>query len=542
MKTLPRLIVLVALVVAALAATSSFAFGASRLVFSDEFNGPLNTANWTNDTPWNTHYTTGDAEYDDPANCTFANGMMTLKTEDRANHGYAYSSGIVTSLPHTKFSYGYFEIRAKLPGGPGVWPAFWLTNDSTLEIDALEMLGSDNHRIYGTLHENNAQIYQGIKDGPDYSAGFHTYGVDWQPTYVKWYIDGVEFASYNRSMPSDPMWICLDTAVGGPWGGMPTAATHFPVTYDIDYVRVYDTMPAANVAPVANADTYATSNATAKRVSAPGVLGNDTDANGDKLTASVVTQPSNGALSMATDGSFTYTPNAGFSGSDSFTYLVSDGSVFSAPAQVTIGVADANVHGPYAMADSYSVGINTALSVATGNGVLANDVDTLGRDMTALIVVQPAHGTVSLADDGSFTYTPESGFAGVDTFTYVAADGSAVSDATNVSITVVQPVAPQTVATKPVVKLKSRARRTYNVGGAVRFAAKPESGVVVSVQIQHLVRGTWRGYATAKMRNPAANYKTVLKLHKGTFRVRASVAVGGAKTATSLWAKSFRVR
>jgi len=542
MKILPRLIVLVALVVAALATTSSVAFGASRLVFSDEFNGPLNTANWTNDTPWNTHYTTGDSEYDDPANCTFANGMMTLKTEDRANHGYAYSSGIVTSLPHTKLTYGYFEIRAKLPSGPGVWPAFWLTNDSTLEIDALEMLGDRPSRIYGTLHENNSQIYQGIKDGPDYSAGFHTYGVDWQPTYVKWYIDGVEFAAYNHAMPSDPMWICLDTAVGGPWGGMPTAATHFPVNYDIDYVRVYDTKPAANVAPVANADSYASASATAKTVSAPGVLGNDTDGNGDKLTASVVTQPSNGSLDFNADGSFVYTPGSGFTGTDSFTYRVSDGSVYSAPAQVTIGVADSSVRGPFAMADSYSVGINSTLNVANVTGVLANDIDTVGRGMTALIVLQPSHGTLALADDGSFTYTPATGYSGPDTFTYVAADGSAVSNATDVSITVVQPATPQTIATKPVVKVKSRVRRTYSVGGAVRFGAKPKSSVVVSVQVQRYVHGKWSGYKTAKMKNPAANYKTVVKLQSGTFRVRASVAVGGAKAATSLWAKSFRVR
>ncbi|MDR3685491.1 MAG: Ig-like domain-containing protein [Coriobacteriia bacterium] len=539
MKTLPRLIVLVALVVAALAATSSVAFGASRLVFSDEFNGPLSTATWANDTPWNTHYTTGELEYYDPANCTFANGMMTLKTETRANNGYAYSSGIVTSLPHTKFTYGYFEIRAKLPGGPGIWPAFWLTNDSTLEIDALEMLGSDSHRIYGTLHEHNAQIYQGIKDGPDYSAGFHTYGVDWQPDHVKWYIDGVEYASYNHAVPADPMWITLNTAVGGPWGGVPTSATHLPVNFDVDYIRVYDTMPTANVAPVANADSYATAYATAKSVSAPGVLGNDTDANGDKLTASVVTQPTNGTLTMAADGSFKYTPNAGFSGIDSFTYQVSDGLAASAPAQVLIGVAGSDVRGPFAMGDSYAVGVNTTLNVGTDNGLLANDIDTMGRSMTALVAVQPTHGTLALSDDGSFAYTPASGYSGVDTFTYIAADGSAVSDPTGVSVTVVQP---KTIATMPVVRLKSRARRTYNVGGAVRFAAKPKSKVVVSLQMQRYLRGAWHAYKTPKMTNPAANYKTVVKLRRGTFRVRASVSVGGAKAATSVWAKSFRVR
>jgi len=250
MKTLSRLTLVLALAVAVLVTMSSAAFGAPRLVYSDEFNGPLNTAVWANHTPWDTHYTTGELEYYDPANCTFANGFMTLKSENRANSGYAYSSGIVTSLARAKFSYGYFEIRAKLPKGPGIWPAFWLTNDSTLEIDALEMLGDRPNRIYMTLHKNGSQVQGVAKDGPDYSAGLHTYGVDWQPTYVKWYIDGELCATYNGAMPADPMWICLNTAVGGAWPGSPTAATAFPVDYDIDYIRVYDTKPAvATVAP-----------------------------------------------------------------------------------------------------------------------------------------------------------------------------------------------------------------------------------------------------------------------------------------------------
>ena len=345
MKTLSRLAVLFVLVVAALAATSPVAFGATHLVFSDEFNGPLNTANWTNDTPWNTHYTTGELEYYDPANCTFANGMMTLKSEDRPNNGYPYTSAIVTSLPHTKFSYGYFEIRAKIPGGRGLWPSFWLTNDSTLEIDTFEELGDRPTRLYMTLHENDSQIYQGIKDGPDYSAGFHTYAIDWQPTYVKWYIDGVECAAYNHAMPADPMWICLNTTVGGSWSGMPSSTTHFPVDYDIDYIRVYDHKPAAESAPVANADSYSTANNTPKTVGAPGVLANDTDADADQLTASVVSQPEHGTVSMTSDGAFTYTPDADFAGIDSYTYTASDGQVSSAPAKVLVGVAGPGVRG-----------------------------------------------------------------------------------------------------------------------------------------------------------------------------------------------------
>ena len=241
------------------------------LLYADEFNGPLDTATWTNDTPWNTHTDPAQFAYYDPANASVANGSLCITSQNRLINGRAYASAFLTSSARPKFSYGYFEIRAKLPKGPGIWPAFWLTNDSTLEIDGLEALGDRPSRIYQTLHENGAQVYQGLKDGPDYSADFHTYGIDWQPTYVKWYIDGVCTTTYTHAMPADPMWICLNTAVGGAWPGQPTAATTFPVDYDIDYVRVYDTKPVANTAPVAAADSYSTANGTALSVASSGV-------------------------------------------------------------------------------------------------------------------------------------------------------------------------------------------------------------------------------------------------------------------------------
>jgi len=353
MKYITRLITLLAVTTAVLAATGSVALGASNLVYSDEFNGPLDTATWANRTPWNTR-SPGLAElgYYDANNCTFANGTMTLKSENRAISTYSYASGIVSSLNRTRFSYGYFEIRAQLPKGPGIWPAFWLTNDSTLEIDVLEMLGDRPSRLYQTLHKNGSQVYQKVWDGPDYSAGYHTYAVDWQPTYIKWYVDGQLTTTYTGAIPSDPMMICLNTAVGGAWPGAPTTATTFPVNYDIDYVRVYDSKPVAaappvvNTAPVANADAYATANATKLTVSAPGLLGNDTDADANTLSASTVTMPANGTLSLSATGSFTYTPAASFSGVDSFTYRVSDGTAYSPATTVSITTAPAVTPSP----------------------------------------------------------------------------------------------------------------------------------------------------------------------------------------------------
>ena len=341
MKFATRLTIVLVLAVAALAATASIALATGRLVYSDEFNTAFDTTTWATVTPWNTHTDTIQTAYYDPSNVSLLNGSLRITSKNQASNGYAYTSAFLTSSARPKFSYGYFEIRAKLPKGPGIWPAFWLTNDSTLEIDGLEMLGDRPSRIYQTLHENDSQIYQGVKDGPDYSADFHTYGIDWQPGYVKWYIDGVCTASYVHAMPADPLYICLNTAVGGTWPGAPTPATTFPVNYDIDYVHVYDTMPvaaAANTAPVAAADSYSTANATALSVTAPGLLANDTDADGNALSASALTQPAHGTLSLAANGSFTYTPASGFSGTDSFTYRAYDGQAYSATTTVSIAV------------------------------------------------------------------------------------------------------------------------------------------------------------------------------------------------------------
>ena len=216
-----------------------------RLVYADEFGGALRSSTWVKLTPWGTRHTKGELQYYDPENVTASDGNLRLESERRSTHGYAYASGIVTSLRHRQFSYGYFEIRAKLPKGQGIWPAFWLTDDRTLEIDVFEMLGDRPTRQYMALHENGKMIHQDVFDGPDFSAGYHTYGVDWQPTYVRWYIDGVLRSSYEHQMPAARLWICLNTAVGGEWAGLPDGSTQFPQTFSIDYVRVYDTMPAA---------------------------------------------------------------------------------------------------------------------------------------------------------------------------------------------------------------------------------------------------------------------------------------------------------
>ncbi len=163
-----------------------------------------------------------------------------------------------------------------------------------------------------------------------------------------------------------------------------------------------------------------------------GVLANDEDAQDDELSAQLVDAPSHGTVTLNTDGSFTYTPHAGFSGEDSFTYQADDGMLLSEPTTVTIWVNTVPVAGD----NQYAVGQGDTLTVPVASGLLADDSDAEGDLLSAVLDVEPSHGTLALAADGSFTYTPDADFLGLDHFTYRAHDGLADSNVATVEVTV----------------------------------------------------------------------------------------------------------
>ena len=190
--------------------------------------------------------------------------------------------------------------------------------------------------------------------------------------------------------------------------------------------------PVADV-PVAVADTHSVNEDAVLTVSAPGVLGNDTDPEGG-LSAVKVSDPQHGTLTFNANGSFTYTPAADYNGLDSFTYKANDGAADSNVATVTITVNPMN-DAPTAVNDSYTTPTAVPL-VVTAPGLLTNDTDIEGSTLTAVKVTDPEHGTVTVNTNGSFSYTPELGFTGADTFTYKANDGAAESNVATVTITV----------------------------------------------------------------------------------------------------------
>ncbi len=162
------------------------------------------------------------------------------------------------------------------------------------------------------------------------------------------------------------------------------------------------------------------------------VLANDTDPDGDSLTITGATQGAHGSVTVNENGTLTYTPQAGFSGSETFHYTASDGHGGTGTAAVTVTVTAAR-GGVVAKPDTYHSLEDYVLRVPASRGVLANDS---GGPLTARLVHGTRHGRVVLSADGSFRYTPQPNFNGPDFFQYIASNGAATSGVIRVRINV----------------------------------------------------------------------------------------------------------
>ena len=154
--------------------------------------------------------------------------------------GYRYASGLITSQPSFKQTYGYFEMRARLPRGKGVWPAFWLLPADLSwppEIDVMESIG-DPSEAYMTVHSSVAkEPGSKVAISPN---DFHTFAVSWDKDQVIWFVDGREVK--RQPTPADlhkPMYMLANVALGGDWAGAPDTSTPFPARMQIDYIRAY---------------------------------------------------------------------------------------------------------------------------------------------------------------------------------------------------------------------------------------------------------------------------------------------------------------
>ena len=203
---------------------------------------------------------------------TTANMLPANAFGDNATAGTkvkkSYTSGRISTQNLKTFTYGRFEVRAKVPNGQGYLPAFWLmANDENVygqwprcgEIDCMEVMGQDTKKLYGTIHYGNphaeSQGTYTIEDGKEsFSDGFHTFTCDWEPGKITWYVDGKKYheesnwhsttegqGTLTYPAPFDqPFYIILNLAVGGSWVGNPNEETSFVNNpFVVDYVRVY---------------------------------------------------------------------------------------------------------------------------------------------------------------------------------------------------------------------------------------------------------------------------------------------------------------
>ena len=186
-------------------------------------------------------------------------------------------------------------------------------------------------------------------------------------------------------------------------------------------------------APVARADAATVDERQSVTID---VLANDTDPDvGEGRTVTIGTPPDNGTVVVTSGNTVVYTPNPGFAGTDRFGYVVVDAARLTASATVTVTVVDVP-DAPTASDDAYDATEDTPLSVDVG-GLLANDTDADGDTLQISGHTPPGHGQLTLQDDGSFTYTPDDDFHGVDTFTYTITDGTGTTTSTaTVRITV----------------------------------------------------------------------------------------------------------
>lgn len=220
--------------------------GGWYLVFSDEFQ-TLNREVWHTSYEWHPVVINDELEYYSGDQVSVDDGSLVLTASGTPQGGQPYSSGMISSHDRFSFTYGRVEMRSQLPTGRGFWPAFWLMPaDHTWppEIDIMEARGQEPNTVSCAFHwleGSDLRSFSQLYSGPDYTASFHTFALDWEPDKLTWFVDGEPCATYTDAsrIPQKAMYVIANLAVGGTFVGPPDAETTFPSSYVIDYIRVW---------------------------------------------------------------------------------------------------------------------------------------------------------------------------------------------------------------------------------------------------------------------------------------------------------------
>lgn len=240
-----------------------------KLIWSDEFEktGSPDSSKWTYDVgdgcPDNCGWGNNELQYytSDARNVRIEEGNLIIEAHMDSLGGKAFTSAKVVSRSKGDWTYGRFEVRAKLPKGRGTWPAIWmLPTDwkyggwpASGEIDIMEHVGYDPGIIHGTIHTEAYNHMKGTqKEGKintaDAERAFHVYAVDWRENRMDFYVDDQLYHSVEREAGDDykgwpfdqRFYLIMNVAVGGNWGGAEGIdESIWPQRMEIDYVRVY---------------------------------------------------------------------------------------------------------------------------------------------------------------------------------------------------------------------------------------------------------------------------------------------------------------
>lgn len=242
-----------------------------QLIWSDEFEGDqLDLSKWS--------YQFGDGtEYGIPGwgnnewqyytsraeNVFVQDGRLHIVAQLEDYEDKYFTSARIRTIHKGDWTYGRFEIRAKLPTGAGIWPAIWMMPTNSVygvwaasgEIDIMEIIGSEPNVLHGTIHygakwPNN--VYTGgtyVLPTGTFHDNFHTFAIEWEEGVIRWYMDDIHYftltswhtVGFPFPAPFDKDFhLILNVAVGGNWPGLPDENTTFPQQMIVEYVRVYE--------------------------------------------------------------------------------------------------------------------------------------------------------------------------------------------------------------------------------------------------------------------------------------------------------------
>jgi len=245
-----------------------------NLVWSDEFDtAQLDPETWFFETGDGSQYGipgwgNNELQWYLPDSAELQNGNLVISARREAESGKDYTSARISTVDRFAFRYGRIEARIRLPGGQGLWPAFWLLPQDNVygtwaasgEIDVMEAVNlgvAGSNAVHGTIHfggewPDNESAGSQYEVATNATSDFHDYALEWDEAEMRWYVDGVLYAMQNSwwtptaafPAPFDqPFHILLNSAVGGNFPGSPDASSVFPVTMEVDYVRVYSGDP-----------------------------------------------------------------------------------------------------------------------------------------------------------------------------------------------------------------------------------------------------------------------------------------------------------